>query len=73
MEIFKNKKYKKRFGKEARLSMVKYNNENLLNKWIELLMAIFNGDEYYNSLIKRDKKMEKKQAFKYSYKPSKFT
>jgi len=62
MEIFKNKKYKKRFGKEARLSMVKYNNENLLNKWIELLMAIFNGDEYYNSLIKRDKKMEKKQA-----------
>ena len=63
MEIFKNKKLKEIFGNEARLSMEKYNNENLLNKWIELLLAIYNGDEYYNSLINRDNKMEKKQAF----------
>ena len=63
MEIFKNKNFKKRFGKEARLSMKKYSNENLLNKWVELWFAIYNGDEYYNSLLKRDKKMKKKKAF----------
>lgn len=62
MEVLKNKNFKKRFGKEARLSMKKYSNENLLNKWVKLLLAIYNGDEYYNSLIKRDKKMKKKQA-----------
>ena len=62
IEIIKNKKLKEIFGYDARLSMKKYNNENLLNKWIELLLAIYNGEEYYNSLIKRHNKMEKQQA-----------
>ena len=62
IEIIKNKKLKEIFGYDARLSMKKYNNENLLNKWIELLLAIYNGEEYYNSLIKRHNKMENKQA-----------
>ena len=50
IKILKNQKYKEKLGKEARHSMKKYNNQNLVIKWIELILSIYNGDQYYKQI-----------------------
>ena len=54
IKILKNQKYKEELGKEARHSMKKYNNKNLVNKWIELILSIYNGDQYYQQLSQKN-------------------
>ena len=50
IKILKNQKYKEILGKEARNSMEKFNNKILVDKWIELILSIYNGDQYYHQL-----------------------
>ena len=50
IKILKNQKYKEILGKEARNSMKKFNNKILVDKWIELILSIYNGDQYYHQL-----------------------
>lgn len=40
-------------GKEARESMKQFRNELILRKWNQLILSIYNGDNYYQIL--RDK------------------
>ena len=46
----KNKKYRFNIGKEARLSMKRFNNNLLAKKWIKLILSVYNGDAYYRAL-----------------------
>ena len=57
--LLKNDIYKKKLGLEARLSMKKFNNELVQSKWFKLILSVFNGDNYYQDLRKKDKSMDK--------------
>ena len=62
IEILNNENYKKLLSKEARINMSKINNEELLKKWTELLLSIFNGKKYYNNLRKKGNMIKEKDA-----------
>ena len=44
--------------------MLRFNNDLLLKKWVKLIMAIYNGDKYYEELMKKDKKIYKRVLLK---------
>ena len=54
IKILKNDKYKKELGREARLSMEKFQNKILAKRWINLILSIYNNDTYYELLRKKD-------------------
>jgi glycosyltransferase involved in cell wall biosynthesis len=62
IKIINNKEYRIKLGKEARESIKNLNNIVTLNKWIKLLLSIFNGDNYYQSMRKQDIKIDKEVA-----------
>jgi glycosyltransferase involved in cell wall biosynthesis len=62
IKIINNKEYRIKLGKEARESIKNFNNIVTLNKWIKLLLSIFNGDNYYQSMRKQDIKIDKEVA-----------
>ena len=62
IKIINNKEYRIKLGKEARESIKNFNNIITLNKWIKLLLSIFNGDNYYQSMRKQDIKIDKEVA-----------
>lgn len=64
IKILKNDKYRKKLGKEARKSMIKFNNKLLIKRWIKLIISVYNGDNYYNQLRQKDKKLPKNEALK---------
>ena len=41
--------------------MKKFNNDCLILKWVELILSIYNGDNYYNYIRKKNKKSSKKE------------
>jgi hypothetical protein len=53
MKILSNYTYRKKLGKEARYSMIKFRNEMILKRWNQLILSIYNDDNYYQIL--RDK------------------
>ena len=57
IKILKYDKYRKNYGYYARRSMKKYNNELLLEKWVKLLLSIYNNDKYYLELRNKEIKM----------------
>ena len=54
IKLLKDFKKKKVYGKEARNNIKKFNNEIILNKWLKLILSVFNGDAYYEELRKKD-------------------
>ena len=62
IKILKNDKYRKKLGKEARESMKKFQNELTAKKWVELLLAIYNGEYFYNKLKNEEKRISEKEA-----------
>jgi glycosyltransferase involved in cell wall biosynthesis len=62
MKTINNNKYKSKLGKEARKSMKKFNNTLLLYKWIDLILSIYNGNEYYEELRKKYQRISEKDA-----------
>ena len=62
IKIIENKDYRKKLGKEARKSMKKYNNEMLLRDWIELILSIYKGEDYYIKLRKEKNKLSEKEG-----------
>ena len=64
IKILKNKKYRKKLGKEARKSMRKYNNNLLNKKWIKLILSIYNGNKYYEIIKKKDHTLSNNIALK---------
>ena len=65
IKILKDKKYRKKLGKEARKSMKKFKNELLLKKWIKLILSVYNGDKYYLNLREKEKTMPENESNKF--------
>ena len=42
--------------------MKKFRNEITIRKWVELILAIYNGDYYYNKLRSEERKISEKEA-----------
>ena len=51
IEILKNDHYKLNLSIEARKSMKKFNNNFLLDRWIKLILCIYNGDKYFTKFM----------------------
>lgn len=62
IKVLKNQTYRKFLGKEARKSMKIFKNEYTTKKWIKLLIAIYQGENYYNYLRKQQKKISQEEA-----------
>ena len=62
IKILKNKRYRKKLGKEARESMKKFNNDILLLKWVQLILSIYKGDKYYELLRNKRKQISDDEA-----------
>ena len=45
--------------------MKKFRNEITAKKWIELILAVYNGEYYYNKLKEEDIKITEKEAIYY--------
>ena len=62
VKILKNKRYRKKLGKEARKSMKKFNNDILLLKWVQLILSIYKGDKYFELLRNKAEKISEDEA-----------
>ena len=49
-------------GKEAQANLKKYDNKLLLKKWIKLILSIHCGNNFYEEIIKLNKKISEKDA-----------
>ena len=67
IKILKNQKYKEYLGKEARNSMKKYSNNELVDKWIELILSIYKGDQYYQQLRDKNENISNKDLIDIGY------
>ena len=56
----KNNKYKKLLGKQARLSMKRFNNTLLFGRWIRLIISIYNNN--YQKMINENIKISDNKA-----------
>ena len=61
IKMLKNEEYRNKLGREGRRSMKQYKNEELLNKWIKLILSIYSGNIFYEKLRKLDKKLSEKK------------
>ena len=62
IKVLQNETYRKYLGKEARTSMKQFKNEYTTKKWIKLLISIYQGENYYNYLRKKNKKISQQEA-----------
>lgn len=62
IKILKNDEYRRKLGKEARESMIKFNNNLLFKKWIKLILSVYNGEKYYQRLREQDDKISENVA-----------
>ena len=62
IKLLINYEYRKQLGKEARKSMKKFENKTLLKKWIQLILSIYNNDDYYEKLRKFNQKISENKA-----------
>ena len=61
IKILKNHEYKNKLGKEGRRSMRLFKNEELVNKWIKLILSIYCGNYFYKKVGKLGKKLSVKK------------
>ena len=64
IKILKNKRYRKKLGRDARHSMKKFRNNLILKRWVKIILAIYKGKEYYQKLRNEDKKLSEKDSIK---------
>ncbi len=57
IKILNNYKYRKKLGKEARRSMKKFQNKLILKRWNQLILSIYNGDNFYQKLREKGPKI----------------
>ena len=62
INILNNDEYRKKFGKSARRSMKKFNNEILFKKWVKLILAINKGKECYQTFKNNYKTLNPKES-----------
>ena len=64
IKIIEKREYRKQLGKESRKSMKKFNNDLILNDWIELILSIYKGQYYYNKLREDKQKLSQNDLIK---------
>lgn len=64
IKILRDRRYKEKLGRDARLSMKKLDNYLILKRWIKIILSIYDGKEKYQKLRNQDKKMPDKDAQK---------
>ena len=64
INILRNKRFKEKLGRDARLSMKKLDNNIILKRWIKIILSIYDGKENYQKLRNKDKKMADKDAIR---------
>ena len=57
IKILKNNSYKGNLGKEARISMKKFNNNLLIKNWIRLILTIYKYHQHYEYLRSKTAKI----------------
>ena len=62
IKILNNDTYRIKLGNDARKSMKTFHNNLTLNKWVNLILAIYNGKQYYDSLRLQEIKIKEKDA-----------
>lgn len=62
IKILNDEKYRKQLGKEARQSMEIFKNSITSKKWIELIMAVYKGEEYYQKLKEKNEMISETEA-----------
>ena len=62
VKILNNFKFRTKLGLEARESMKKFNNNLTLNRWIKLILSIYNGHNYYQIFRAKDMEINQKEA-----------
>ena len=62
IKILNNYTYRKELGKSAMKSMKTFKNEDTIKKWIQLIYAVYKGDDYYLKLKEKNKKISEKEA-----------
>ena len=64
IKILKNKRYRKKLGKEARYNMKKFKNYLLLEKWVKLILSIYKGESFYEELRNSYSKLSEEESLK---------
>jgi glycosyltransferase involved in cell wall biosynthesis len=57
IKILNNYTYRQKLGKEARRSMLNFRNKLILKRWNQLILSIYNGDNYYQILRNKGPKV----------------
>ena len=63
IKILINNMYNKFLSKQSKKDMIKYKNELLIQKWIKLILSIYNGNSYYKELRKRNIKLSEYNGY----------
>ena len=64
IKIINNEAYRKRLGKEARKSIEKYNNKNILKRWVQIIKAVYKGNEEIQKIINKEEEIDRKYVYK---------
>ena len=64
MKILMNEKYKKKLGTDARISMKKFKNDLLLEKWVKLILSIYKGESFYEEFRNSYSKLSEEESLK---------
>ena len=64
IKILRNKRYRKKLGKEARNNMKRFRNDLLLKKWIKIILEIYKGRNIYEIEKNKNIKLSKDESLK---------
>lgn len=64
IKILKNRRYRKHLGKEARKNMKRFKNDLLLEKWVNIILSIYKGDNYYEELRNKDIQLSEDESLR---------
>lgn len=64
IKILKNKRYRKKLGRDARHSMKRFRNHLILKRWVKIILAIYKGKENYQKIRDEDNKLSEKDSIK---------
>lgn len=60
--ILQDEKLRKKLGKEARDNIGKYNNDDLCQRWVKLILSIHKNGKYYKYLSRKEKRINNIEA-----------
>lgn len=57
IKILKDEEYRKNLGNSARTSMKQFENSEIANKWLRLILCVYLDDSYYERIKNEDKEL----------------